>query len=173
MEVNPARAATGASISAATTAAFVNMLRVFTIHGTSIGDIISNISAANKMNGRVLAHADCMAHLGTRYGRAALLAEALGILSLAPRLGLEQLVLALAGDVDLGDVFGLGEKQPPFLDVLRREVFLELDIVSRLCILQCIHLRSEKVSSSFRTSAGGSQVPRRMLPFPLHTRRPL
>ena len=51
MEVNPARAATGASISAATTAAFVNMLRVFTIHSTSIGDIISNFSAADEMDG--------------------------------------------------------------------------------------------------------------------------
>ena len=50
MEVNPARAATGASISAATTAAFVNMLRVFTIHGTSIGDIISNFSTADEMD---------------------------------------------------------------------------------------------------------------------------
>jgi hypothetical protein len=53
MEVNPARAATGASMSAANTAAFVNMLRVFTIHGTSIGDIISNFSAADEMDGRV------------------------------------------------------------------------------------------------------------------------
>ena len=48
MEVNPARAATGASMSAANTAAFVNMLRVFTIHGTSIGNIISNFSAADE-----------------------------------------------------------------------------------------------------------------------------
>ena len=87
MEVNPARAATGASMSAATAAAFVNMLRVFTIHDTSIGDIISNFSAADEMDGRVLAHADCMVRSNRKPRHASRCCEGLLLVRQSPRTG--------------------------------------------------------------------------------------